>query len=384
MPVMFVNYRVQEQPGYATLVHRELAQRFGQDSVFLAASSIRAGDDYVHEVFDNLRQCEVVLALIGPRWLEFSDRGGEAKPRVDWVRREIAEAFTKRIRVIPVLIEDAELPAASRLPADIAALSRCQGVRLRHYSIESDISQLIEELRRTIPALGRRVKPDPVQDANLSLFHYTRAATSACRIGVATGTIRRVRSADMWVNSENTDMQMARHAEFSVSAIIRYWGSIRDESGRVVDDRIADELSRRVSHPPVTAGTAVVTGAGSLLASNNVRHIIHVAAVQGEPGAGFRQVHNIGLCVTNALDQAEKLAERDPAVRTVLIPPLGTGTGGAAIEPTLRTMLFAALDHLEQRPDTLLRGIYFLAYDEREKLAFDDILRTLPVKPVDA
>jgi hypothetical protein len=51
MPIVFVNYRVQEDPGYATLLHRELTQRFGVDSVFLASRSIRAGDDYTHEVF---------------------------------------------------------------------------------------------------------------------------------------------------------------------------------------------------------------------------------------------------------------------------------------------------------------------------------------------
>jgi hypothetical protein len=43
-------------------------------------------------------------------------------------------------------------------------------------------------------------------------------------IGIVTGDLFRVRCAEVWVNSENTAMRMARVDEFSVSAIIRYQG----------------------------------------------------------------------------------------------------------------------------------------------------------------
>ncbi|HEX5402884.1 MAG TPA: toll/interleukin-1 receptor domain-containing protein, partial [Pseudonocardiaceae bacterium] len=164
MPVLFVNYRVQEQPGYATLLHRELAQQFGANSVFLASRSIHAGDDFVHEVFDSLRRSAALIAVIGPRWQEFHGAGP-----FDWVHREIAEAFKLDIRVIPVLIEDAELPAADALPDDIVALSSCQYVRLRHYSIDADLAQLAYELRRTLPAL-REQHGDSVAEGKPTVF----------------------------------------------------------------------------------------------------------------------------------------------------------------------------------------------------------------------
>jgi len=37
-----------------------------------------------------------------------------------------------------------------------------------------------------------------------------------------TGDIQNIKEIDVWVNSENTNMQMARHFERSISAIIRY------------------------------------------------------------------------------------------------------------------------------------------------------------------
>jgi O-acetyl-ADP-ribose deacetylase (regulator of RNase III) len=381
LAIVFVNYRVQEQPGYATLLHRELVQTFGEDAVFLASRSIRLGDDFVHEVFGNLRQCHVLLVVIGAHWLEFGDIGTPGAD-FDWVHHEIAEAFRLGIRVIPVLVEDAELPAETALPDDIAALSRCQYMRLRHYSVDADLAQLADELGRSTPALRDNRNGRAVAHGRPSHYHIVHDPQPNCRIDVVPGDIRGVRSADVWINSENTDMQMARITEFSTSAVIRYCGAVRDGSGQVQQDMIAEELALRVgTHRPVAPGTVVVTGAGALTASNNVRHIIHVAAVQGEPGAGFQPVRDIGWCVTNALVQATELAEADPAVRSILFPLLGTGMAGAAIRPTVRTMVLATLDYLIQQPGTPLRVVSFLAYTEREHAVFTEVLRNLPVIP---
>ncbi|MGH3878561.1 MAG: TIR domain-containing protein [Actinophytocola sp.] len=382
MSVVFVNYRVQEDPGYATLLHRELSEHFGPENVFLASQSIEAGDDFVREVFTRLRECEVLLALIGPRWAEVIGRDGA----VDWVRREIAEALAGGILVVPVLIENADLPRESTLPADIARLSRCQAVRLRHYSFDADLAALVDKLRRVAPALQERPdRANTVAAGEPSMYRVTREPATDCLIGVIPGSIRWVRNVDIWVNSENTDMQMARHNEFSVSAIIRYWGALRDLFGRVISDVVADELAARLGdRRSLAPGTAIVTEAGALRDSNNVSRVIHVAAVHGEPGAGFRQVQNIDTCVTNALAQAEALADEDPALRTVLFPLLGTGTAtGAGLEATARTMLLAALAFLADRPRTRLHTIYFLAYTTGERSVLEQVARRLPLAPLD-
>jgi TIR domain-containing protein/macro domain-containing protein len=363
MSLVFVNYRVRDDSGYATLIHRELERHLGSGNVFLASQSIRAGDDYVREVFTQLRACSVVLAVIGSQWAAARDASV-----FDWVREEIAEAFAAGIRVIPVLTDDAELPAEPALPEAIAALAHTQVMRVRHYSFDSDFSALVGELRRVLPAHQR----GPATGACLASGHRIYRDPpghlgTACRLGIVPGSIRRVGDVDVWVNSENTCMQMARHNEFSISAIIRYGGAIKDQSGHVVEDVVADRLAAVTAGRPVAPGTAIATPPGRLAETHNVRRVIHVAAVHGEPGAGFRQVRNVDQCVRNVLAVAEREAATDPTIRTILFPLLGTGTAtGAELGSTADAMVQAVLDHLVDRPGTALREIDFLAYTADE------------------
>ncbi|WP_433064022.1 macro domain-containing protein [Dactylosporangium sp. CS-033363] len=200
-----------------------------------------------------------------------------------------------------------------------------------------------------------------------------------CVLGVRPGRIMRVHDVDIWVNSENTDMEMARFNEFSISSIIRYNGARRDAAGHVVDDLIARELADLVDgRRPVAPGAAFVTGPGVLAETNGVRWIVHVAAVHGEPGAGFRQIRHVGACVANALTHADRLARDDTAVRTILFPMLGTGGAGASVPATATELVDAAADHLAAVPGTPLRGIYFLAFNDAERAALEQALAAHP------
>jgi O-acetyl-ADP-ribose deacetylase (regulator of RNase III) len=390
VPKVFINYRVQDQVGYAALLDRALTERFGRSAVFYASRSIQPGEDFPHEIMKNLRESAVVLAVIGPNWLAASGRArrGRVGGEQDWVLREISEALSLGIRVIPVLVEGAPMPAEEKLPKGVATIARRQYLRLHHRSAERDIARLVAELRTLVPELcdqfpdadgsGRR-SPE-VADTRVHLFRLAEPIRTPCQIGIVTGTLHRVRCADIWVNSENVGMEMSRPTEFSISAIVRYWGARRDRAGRVVEDLIADDLAAKLPNQrPVVPGTAVVTGAGALTESNNVHHVIHVAAVQGEPGAGFRQIHDIGRCVTNALAEADRLAVAGgPQAQTILFPLLGTGVAGADLTPTVHSLLDAAIGYLAATPTTALRVVYFLAYTEVELAVLKKIMHSSP------
>jgi O-acetyl-ADP-ribose deacetylase (regulator of RNase III) len=179
-------------------------------------------------------------------------------------------------------------------------------------------------------------------------------------VGIITGRLHGVTGVDVWVNSENTGLRMSRIEEYSVSAVIRYGGAVRDGSGAVVDDIIATELDNAVSSRPVPPGTAVTTGSGQLEESNGVRHVIHVAAVEGRPGEGYQPVAEIDLCVANVLAEADRLATTAP-VRSILFPLLGAGVAGGDVRATARRMIRSGVDHLRRRRGPGVDRIYLLA-----------------------
>ncbi len=240
-----------------------------------------------------------------------------------------------------------------------------------------DRDKEIRRLRREVDALTARERPRPLESTQIYLYRVTGRG----QIGIVTGDIRRTRCAEVWVNSENTDMRMARPQDHSVSGLIRYEGARRDDTGRIVADVIADELDARVrDRRPVAGGTVLVTGSGELHRIG-VRWIAHVASVHGEPGGGFRPVQELGRCVTNVLDV---VGGREIPARTVLFPLLGTGDGGADPGPTAETMVQAVVAYFAATPDTTIQSVYLLAYTDVELLrcraALDAIAAVKPVK----
>lgn len=145
---VFINYRGDDSDVAAALIDRELTARFGSDLVFLDCRSIPAGADFVGELLGRLRACSVLLVVIGPRWLTLTNAAGQRRlddPQ-DWIRREIAEALSHGLRVIPVLTGDVKLPAEADLPKDIAGLCRRQYVPLRRRYTTVDLTFLVERI----------------------------------------------------------------------------------------------------------------------------------------------------------------------------------------------------------------------------------------------
>jgi tetratricopeptide (TPR) repeat protein len=153
---VFINYRGEDTHSYGALLYTELVRQFGEDRVFLDCHSIPAGADFVEELLGQVRSARVLLAVIGPRWLTATDPSDRRRidDPADWIRRELVEAFAIGVRVIPVLTEHASLPDAADLPADIAALGRCQYRQLRRREPVSDLARIIMDLTELDPTLA--------------------------------------------------------------------------------------------------------------------------------------------------------------------------------------------------------------------------------------
>ena len=72
-----------------------------------------------------LESCDLMLALIGPDWLDAKDAAGNRRLESatgSAARLEIAAALKRNIPVTPVLLQGAEMPPPERLPEDIREL----------------------------------------------------------------------------------------------------------------------------------------------------------------------------------------------------------------------------------------------------------------------
>jgi TIR domain len=120
------------------------------------------GEDFIQAIKEAIASCDVLLAVIGRNWLVSEDSGVRwlENPN-DPVRLEIATALAHQVRVIPVLVQGATMPAAEALPDDLKGLARRQAVELRDTRWEADVDDLIAALDKVL-GKGRRWRPaDP-------------------------------------------------------------------------------------------------------------------------------------------------------------------------------------------------------------------------------
>jgi hypothetical protein len=150
---VFISYRREDSAGHAGRVHDRLQRDLGRDLLFMDVDAIPLGENFVKVIRDQVARCDVLLALIGPNWLDVTDeRGGRRLDNpTDPVRIEISSALERDIPVIPILLNGAEIPGASQLPADLQELSLRNGLEIRHASFHGDMDKLIGGLTRRRP-----------------------------------------------------------------------------------------------------------------------------------------------------------------------------------------------------------------------------------------
>jgi hypothetical protein len=161
---VFVSYRRDDASGYAGRLQDSLADRFGASSVFIDVDSIEPGVDFIDAIEGALAQCRVVLALIGPQWLEATDAAGRRRldQSDDFVRREIALALANGLRVIPLLVRGARMPGAPELPAVLEPLARCQALELSDRLWRESVASLLDLLEPSLTDRTSRGEPRPL------------------------------------------------------------------------------------------------------------------------------------------------------------------------------------------------------------------------------
>lgn len=155
---IFISYRRSTDAWTARAMFEHLVHVVGEPRIVIDIEGIDPGESFRDALRERLRGCSAFVPLIGPSWIEAKAKNGHhiaiRRPN-DVVRLEIELALEinrgRQGFVVPLLIDDAQMPDTDDLPASIAALANCQAMRLTHTSfrdVMADLRNLADQRAR--------------------------------------------------------------------------------------------------------------------------------------------------------------------------------------------------------------------------------------------
>ena len=158
---IFISYRRDDAKHPAGRLHDHLSRHFPHTQIFRDVDNISPGIDFVEAIEKSVGGCDVLIAVIGKSWLASADEQGKRRldnPK-DFVRTEIGMALKREIRVIPVLVDGASMPAEAKLPDDLKPLLRRQALPVSDERFEADSEPLIRAAKQVLwNAQARKLK----------------------------------------------------------------------------------------------------------------------------------------------------------------------------------------------------------------------------------
>ncbi|MGE5376330.1 MAG: TIR domain-containing protein [Bacteroidota bacterium] len=390
-----------------------LNQALRNDSRFkpwMDAPNLPGGIKWETEIYRNLLDSDVLLALIGP---------GTSKS--EWVLREIALATALGIEVYPLGFD---FSRHEEMTLELKALDidHLQGRLTKNITLDTE-DALLKEIGDDLVKAGERTKSQQAdvlknllarqkpsftkaEDNQRAKSYQLKFGPNSVNLHLASGDLTEFQGIDVLVNSENDYMQMARFFESrTVSSLLRRKGA-RLRNGKY-EDTIQQELDwhLRDRGRPVLDGEVFITSAGGptsqLSEYNNVQYIFHVAAVQAVDSQArvipYTEPAKIRSFTRNCLEKLQKLnqlsgiisppdteqwilqkerAEKGKGNSTsILFPLFGTGSGGASAKDVIEPMLMGISQFLShpQNADlaNCLTDIYISAFrqDDLDELS---------------
>ena len=288
---VFISYRRADARHAAARLRDSLADL--EHRVWFDIDDIPSAMPYRQQIATALRQCDVALVVIGPHWLTAADSDGHRRldDPDDDVRLEIAQALARSdVTLVPVLVDNADMPPRSELPADLQPLCDLNAARLSHESWRYQVQALHATIEMTarrgwsawgealgvatlaaVPAAllyaalpGTRNQSDPdVAASNLSRVGAQRIALFALILGAVFAWVAWRRPGHRWVAGLTAGLLWG--AAFAllgavVHAVPTYWfgDDLPSTPTLTLSDGSDQALARAV---PFVVGFAV-TGAG--------------------------------------------------------------------------------------------------------------------------
>ncbi|MBV8858424.1 MAG: toll/interleukin-1 receptor domain-containing protein [Acidobacteria bacterium] len=175
---IFISYRREDTADITGRIYDRLTYKYGAPAVFKDVDSIPPGSDFRKYLDSKIKECAVVLVVVGDGWLKKDPATGATRlenPH-DFVRIEIESALKREIPVIPLLVEGASWPPQEKLPEGMQEFvyrqARVVGhdpdFRLHMEALIADLERIFDTCRPVPPPVSGTVQrpvPPPVRSA---------------------------------------------------------------------------------------------------------------------------------------------------------------------------------------------------------------------------
>jgi hypothetical protein len=158
---VFISYRRDDSRADSGRLYDRLATHF-PGRVFRDVGSIEPGVEWDEAIAHVLSQSDACIVVIGKDWLNITNAAGIRRLDIasDTVRQEIAAVLKRQMRVFPVLVGGAKMPAEEDLPPDLQALCRRNAIELPEQHWDEAVQKLIKALETAFaPSVAQPVTP---------------------------------------------------------------------------------------------------------------------------------------------------------------------------------------------------------------------------------
>ena len=167
MPHVFISYARKDQAA-AGYIASQLRERGAQ--VFIDTDELKGGDNFIERLGAEIAACNCLIFIISPRSVQS-----------DWVKSEVNWARKNDKKIIPVLLEPADL-------TDFFYLVGIEQVDFQGWGLGGDMGEAIEKLVRALnlPALANSEQQNIVHRASIQLPSEPYYAIEKCEREIET------------------------------------------------------------------------------------------------------------------------------------------------------------------------------------------------------
>jgi uncharacterized caspase-like protein len=344
MSKIIISYRRSSYDAIAGRIRDKFAAEYGSDAVYMDVDNIPFGTDFRRHIDNALTKGDVLVAVIGPKWLgPIKGRKPRIFDQTDPVRIEIETALKREIEVVPILVDGAKMPAPDELPESINQLAYHNAAivdagRDFHQHMERVIRSMNPLMRsqigstpdKTYARVWKRIRSKWLQGltvaATLGLGIFAFEQPFHQWLGpLATANFRSVDTAAPIPGNSKGDDRIGRVPAMSIAPaaigkhVALVIGNGKYENVAHLQNTVNDAIS--VSDMFRSLGYTVITRTNiGISAFNNALRAFHDEAVNADIAVVYYAGHGIEVAGTNYLFGTDARVENESDLKREAVP----------------------------------------------------------------